>query len=389
MLYIPPEIEYILSVFEKNGCEAYLVGGCVRDMLTGTPPHDYDITTSAEPDYTMQLFEKTVPTGVKHGTVTVIYGGYSAEVTTYRSDGKYSDSRRPDSVTFVKTLKEDLARRDFTVNALAYSPSEGIKDYFGGSEDIEKKLLRAVGDPMRRFKEDALRILRLFRFSSVLGFEIEAETLNAALKSASLLKCISSERILEELEKTLAGVNPAALKPLTDAGGLGFLGLKQSPDYERLSGLQNSGISLFAFLYLTGADILRALELLKAPNKTKKTADKLLRLIEAPFPDSKPEIKEMLYFCGAETFGKYLAFEKAVLKRDTEKAEKMLLGIIRDREPYRISDLEINGKELKALGITGISAGKTLEALRRLVNEEPELNKKNILLQKAKEFNRN
>ena len=217
MLYIPPEIEYILSVFEKNGCEAYLVGGCVRDMLTGTPPHDYDITTSAEPDYTMQLFEKTVPTGVKHGTVTVIYGGYSAEVTTYRSDGKYSDSRRPDSVTFVKTLKEDLARRDFTVNALAYSPSEGIKDYFGGSEDIEKKLLRAVGDPMRRFKEDALRILRLFRFSSVLGFEIEAETLNAALKSASLLKCISSERILEELEKTLAGVNPAALKPLTDA----------------------------------------------------------------------------------------------------------------------------------------------------------------------------
>lgn len=389
MLYIPPEIEYILSVFEKNGCEAYLVGGCVRDMLTGTPPHDYDITTSAEPDYTMQLFEKTVPTGVKHGTVTVIYGGYSAEVTTYRSDGKYSDSRRPDSVTFVKTLKEDLARRDFTVNALAYSPSEGIKDYFGGSEDIEKKLLRAVGDPMRRFKEDALRILRLFRFSSVLGFEIEAETLNAALKSAPLLKCISSERILEELEKTLAGVNPAALKPLTDAGGLGFLGLKQSPDYERLSGLQNSGISLFAFLYLTGADILRALELLKAPNKTKKTADKLLRLIEAPFPDSKPEIKEMLYFCGAETFGKYLAFEKAVLKRDTEKAEKMLLGIIRDREPYRISDLEINGKELKALGITGISAGKTLEALRRLVNEEPELNKKNILLQKAKEFNRN
>ncbi len=389
MLYIPPEIEYILSVFEKNGCEAYLVGGCVRDMLTGTPPHDYDITTSAEPDYTMQLFEKTVPTGVKHGTVTVIYGGYSAEVTTYRSDGKYSDSRRPDSVTFVKTLKEDLARRDFTVNALAYSPSEGIKDYFGGSEDIEKKLLRAVGDPMRRFKEDALRILRLFRFSSVLGFEIEAETLNAALKSASLLKCISSERILEELEKTLAGVNPAALKPLTDAGGLGFLGLKQSPDYERLSGLQNSGISLFAFLYLTGADILRALELLKAPNKTKKTADKLLRLIEAPFPDSKPEIKEMLYFCGAETFGKYLAFEKAVLKRDTEKAEKMLLGIIRDREPYRISDLEINGKELKALGITGISTGKTLEALRRLVNEEPELNKKNILLQKAKEFNRN
>lgn len=389
MLYIPPEIEYILSVFEKNGCEAYLVGGCVRDMLTGTPPHDYDITTSAEPDYTMQLFEKTVPTGVKHGTVTVIYGGYSAEVTTYRSDGKYSDSRRPDSVTFVKTLKEDLARRDFTVNALAYSPSEGIKDYFGGSEDIEKKLLRAVGDPMRRFKEDALRILRLFRFSSVLGFEIEAETLNAALKSAPLLKCISSERILEELEKTLAGVNPAALKPLTDAGGLGFLGLKQSPDYERLTGLQNSGISLFAFLYLTGADILRALELLKAPNKTKKTADKLLRLIEAPFPDSKPEIKEMLYFCGAETFGKYLAFEKAVLKRDTEKAEKMLLGIIRDREPYRISDLEINGKELKALGITGISTGKTLEALRRLVNEEPELNKKNILLQKAKEFNRN
>lgn len=389
MLYIPPEIEYILSVFEKNGWEAYLVGGCVRDMLTGTPPHDYDITTSAEPDNTMRLFEKTVPTGVKHGTVTVICGGYSVEVTTYRSDGKYSDSRRPDSVTFVKTLKEDLARRDFTVNALAYSPGEGIKDYFGGREDIEKKLLRSVGDPMRRFKEDALRILRLFRFSSVLGFEIEADTLNAALKSAILLKNISSERILEELEKTLAGVNPAALKPLTDAGGLGFLGLKQSPDYQKLPALSESGISLFAFLYLAGADVPSALELLKAPNKTQKNADKLLRLIDAPFPNSKPEIKEMLYFCGVEVFGKYLAFEKSCLKRDTDKAEKMLREIIRDKDPYRISDLKINGKELKALGITGIRTGKTLEDLRRLVTEEPELNKKNILLQKAKEFNRN
>ena len=150
MLFIPPEIQFIIDTLNKNGFEAYLVGGCVRDMLMGIPPHDYDITTSAPPEIILTLFEKTVPTGIKHGTVTVINSGIAAEVTTYRADGDYADHRRPMSVTFVKSLKEDLARRDFTVNAIAYNEKEGIKDFFGGIEDINKKILRAVGDPEKR-----------------------------------------------------------------------------------------------------------------------------------------------------------------------------------------------------------------------------------------------
>ena len=179
MLFIPPEIEFIIDRLENNGFEAYLVGGCVRDMLMGIPPHDYDITTSAEPEITLSLFPKTVPTGIKHGTVTVLNKGFAAEVTTYRSDGEYGDHRRPESVTFVKSLKEDLARRDFTVNAIAYNENEGIKDFFGGKEDINNKILRAVGNPEKRFTEDALRILRLFRFASILGFTPEKGKLSA------------------------------------------------------------------------------------------------------------------------------------------------------------------------------------------------------------------
>lgn len=388
MLFIPPEIQFIIDRLQGNGFEAYLVGGCVRDMLTDIPPHDYDITSSATPEIILSLFEKTVPTGVKHGTVTVINGAYAAEVTTYRTDGEYSDHRRPRSVTFVKSLKEDLARRDFTVNAIAYNKSEGIKDFFGGREDIKNKILRAVGEPEKRFTEDALRILRLFRFASVLGFTPEKETLKAALKCAPLLKGISAERISTELKKAVNGKNPEALKPLTDISGLKFIGIK-NPDYSKITPLQDAGLALFGFLYSSADDIMSALDFLKPSNKEKKLAENLLALLSLSFPQNKTEIKEMLFKTDTYTVEKYLYFEKYYLGTDTENAFNMLREILGNGEPYKISDLKIGGRSLIKLGISGEKVGETLEYLRQSVTADPTLNRREILLQKAEEFNRN
>ena len=388
MLFIPPEIQFIIDRLEKNGFEAYLVGGCVRDMLMDIPPHDYDITTSAPPEITASLFTKTVPTGIKHGTVTVINSSYAAEVTTYRTDGKYGDHRRPENVTFVKSLKEDLARRDFTVNAIAYNKKEGIKDFFGGREDIENRILRAVGVPEKRFTEDALRILRLFRFASVLGFTPEEGTLEAALECAPLLKNISAERISSELKKTVSGKNPEALKPLTDICGLRFIGIK-NPDYSKIVPLQGAELALFGFLYSSTDDLMSAFEFLKPSNKEKKLYENIITLLSLPFPKGKTEIKEMLFKTDVPSVEKYLHFEKKYFDTDSENALNMLREILENGEPYRISDLEIGGRSLIKLGICGEKAGVTLEYLRKCVAADPTLNRREILLQKAEEFNRN
>lgn len=378
MLFLPSDTEYIIETLQKNGYEAYAVGGCVRDMLNGDTPHDFDITTSAEPETVISLFEKTVPTGIKHGTVTVIINGVPNEVTTYRTDGEYRDHRRPDSVIFVKSLREDLARRDFTVNAMAYNKNDGLKDFFGGKQDIQNRILRAVGEPERRFYEDALRILRLFRFSSVLGFNIEENTLKAALEYAPTLKNVSAERIYSELLKTVCGKNPAALKPLTDIGGLGFLGLNTAPDYGILPLLNSADTKLFAFLYSGGADVTAALDFLKVPNKTKKAARDMLTLLNMPLPVSKPEIKEMLYLTSPLSVENYFDY-KAAYGENCENARNMLSEIIENAEPYKISDLKIRGKDLKKLGISGRGVGETLENLRRLVINDPTLNTKKRL----------
>ena len=388
MLFLPSDTEYIIETLQKNGYEAYAVGGCVRDMLNGDTPHDFDITTSAEPETVMSLFEKTVPTGIKHGTVTVIINGVPNEVTTYRTDGEYRDHRRPDSVIFVKSLREDLARRDFTVNAMAYNQKDGLKDFFGGREDIENRILRAVGEPGRRFYEDALRIMRLFRFSSVLGFDIEENTLKAALEYAPTLKSVSAERIYSELLKTLCGKNPAALKPLTDIGGLGFLGVNTSPDYGILPLLGSADTKLFAFLYSGGAEVSPALDFLKVPNKTKKAARDMLTLLNMPFPKTKPEIKEMLYLTSPVSVENYFDY-KAAYGENCENARNMLSEIIENAEPYKISDLKIRGEDLKKLGIRGRETGEMLEALRKYVIPDPTLNTKSRLLEEIKNLRSN
>lgn len=206
---IPKQIEEVLEKLEKAGFEAYIVGGCVRDGIMGKTAHDYDITTSAEPWETERVFAdcRVVETGIKHGTVTVLYKGMSVEITTFRVDGDYPDGRHPEKVAFSRNLKDDLARRDFTMNAIAYSPRRGIIDIFGGESDIKGRIIRCVGDPEKRFSEDALRVLRALRFSAVLGFDIEENTKKSLLKKKETLAKVSKERTFSELKRLLCGEN--------------------------------------------------------------------------------------------------------------------------------------------------------------------------------------
>ena len=209
MTEILSEVATALKKLRQSGFEAYIIGGCVRDRLLGNTPKDYDITTSALPEETEKVFSKfrIIETGIKHGTVTVLINKSPIEITTYRIDSEYSDNRRPDSVVFTKSLREDAARRDFTMNAIASDENGNIVDYYGGTDDIKNKIIRCVGDPNERFNEDALRILRAIRFSSVLDFEIESKTRDAIFNNKELLKNISAERIASEFTKILCGKN--------------------------------------------------------------------------------------------------------------------------------------------------------------------------------------
>lgn len=384
MLKIPEKIEYILNTLQENGYEAYIVGGCVRDALLGLTPHDYDITTAATPEKIIELFEKTIPTGIKHGTVTVLVEKEPVEVTTFRTEGCYSDSRRPDSVEFVTDLKEDLSRRDFTVNALAFSPKQGLQDYFCGTLDLENKILKAVGDPEKRFSEDALRILRLFRFASQLDFKIEENTFNAALNLCHTLENISHERIFTELLKAITGKKPQALIPLIESGALEFLGISSVFDFSILKNLRkNENLCLAAFLYKTCRHPLDTLKVLKCSNAQYRYCERFLRLVGAELPKTKTELKNALFLTEEEAVTDWLSYLKAV-GENVENCRKMLNEIMENREPYLISHLAIDGKALKSLGLSGKAVGAKLEALRKAVAENPKLNTENTLIEMIK-----
>ena len=211
-LTLDPGAAALLDALHAAGYAAYAVGGCVRDSLLGRTAHDWDLCTSALPQQVMELFgaEQCIPTGLQHGTVTIKYGGQLYETTTFRTEGSYTDGRHPDAVQFVPDVREDLARRDFTINAMAYNEAEGLVDPFGGQKDLQNGLLRAVGEPQQRFTEDALRILRLYRFAARFGFALDAATARAARQLAPHLDCISAERIQEELAKLLTAPQPGA-----------------------------------------------------------------------------------------------------------------------------------------------------------------------------------
>lgn len=370
MLKIPEKIKFVLDTLTQNGYEAYIVGGCVRDSLLGLTPSDYDVTTSAKPQEIIGLFEKTVPTGLKHGTVTVIIENEPIEVTTFRTEGEYKDSRHPRNVKFVTDLREDLSRRDFTVNAMAYNETAGLVDLFGGVADLQNRILRAVGDPQKRFSEDALRILRLFRFASQLEFTPEKKTLNSALKLQKGLKNISKERIFSELCKAVNGKNPKAILPLVNSGGFEFLGVIKTPKFTMID---DSDLRLFVFLNTSSENPVEVLKTLKAPKKQIDFANKLIKL-QAIKINTKEDIKNALFLTDYNAVNLFLQ-----LQEDEDKL-KLLAEIIKNNEPYLISHLAIDGEILKNLGFEGKEIGEILERLRQTVVCDPQKNRKEILM---------
>lgn len=367
MFKIPKNIQFVIDRLTQNGYKAYIVGGCVRDILLGKTPHDFDVTTSAKPQEIIDLFEKTVPTGIKHGTVTVLMENEPIEVTTFRTEGDYTDNRRPDSVEFVTDLQEDLSRRDFTVNAMAYNENEGVIDYFGGKEDLNAKILKAVGNPEKRFLEDALRILRLFRFASTLNFKIEQNTFTSALKYSYLLKNVSRERIFEELKKAVLGDNFKIFKPLIETNALEFLNITNIPDFEKIKNLQSHpDICLYLFLETNALLELK-------PSGVQKEYFKMLDILSnMPLPQTDADIKEMLNIANANVLTDFFVLKGL----DTDNLKR----VINSGEPYSISHLKINGNDLINMGYKGEEIGKILEHLRKVVIINPQKNTKENLL---------
>ena len=373
---LPENVQKIIEALENSGYEAYIVGGCVRDYLLGTAPQDFDICTDATPDTVMSIFPHTVATGIKHGTVTVIADKTPYEVTTFRTDGVYKDSRHPEDVRFTKNIKDDLSRRDFTVNAMCYNQKSGLIDYFGGEADIKAKILRAVGDAETRFFEDALRILRLFRFASTLTFSIEEKTFAAAIKNAGYLENISRERIREELSRLSCGKSPEAVLPLLDTGALP--GMTANKEIAKITALpQNKRLKFFAFLNLASENAASTAENLKCSNAFKEYSEKMQTGLAAKC-ETPADIKKLLRLLEGDIFD-LLAYKKAILGEDTEELEAAAKRIIESGEPYKISQLKISGEDLRKKGYRGKDIGKKLEELLEKVINDPKLNRKEAL----------
>lgn len=383
-LFLPDYVKTIIKTLEKNGYKGYAVGGCVRDMIIGKIPHDYDVATDALPEAVEAMFERTIPTGIKHGTVTVLSAGFPIEVTTFRTESGYTDSRRPDSVNFVSDIKDDLSRRDFTVNAIAYNDDDGLIDPFGGCGDIDKRLLRAVGEPNLRFSEDALRILRLFRFSSQFGFTPECNTLDAAFNLSEGLKKISRERIASELLKAVCGDNPDALLPLLNHNALDFLGLSAPLSLAPLSKLKpEENIRLSAFTILCNADVESFSHELKLSNNLRNYLTSLTSLYNSPPKINRPDIKLAMHLYGGDRTSDYFRINEALNGIPTNEALELISDIITTQEPYTLSMLAVNGNMLSEIGIHGKDIGDALNHLLEAVINTPSLNTKEKLLEIA------
>lgn len=440
----PKEVKLIIDTFYRNNFEAFMVGGCVRDILLGNLPKDYDITTSAKPEITISLFNKTIPTGLKHGTVTVLINNEPYEVTTYRTEGKYIDNRRPSSVDFVTDIKEDLSRRDFTINALAYNEKVGLIDYFNGINDIKSKIIRCVGDADKRFKEDALRMLRAVRFSCQLNFDIEENTYAAIKSNYKLIENISSERIRDELCKILISENPSkGLEILRDTKLLEIIlpeinalynfspkctnhnrnvfthTLKVIDNTENdlllrlsalfhdvgklntLTPLNNGTFYGFPGHCLEGSIIVKKiLSRLRFDNNTIKVVSKLIEhhlVLNATVMPTKYEVKILLNEIGTDNINLLFSLQRAdinsldnpkVFLEKVRYTENLVNEIINNNEPLTIKDLNINGGDL--ISNLNLKPGKILgDVLNHLLNivlENPDLNSKEKLLTLAKNF---
>ena len=393
LMHLPKSVEFILDSMKKQGFTAHVVGGSVRDSLIGRTLGDFDITTNALPEETKSVFkdERTIDTGIKHGTVTLVLDGIPYEITTYRVDGEYNDNRHPDSVTFTDRLEEDLARRDFTVNAMAYNPDTGLSDPFGGRLDAERRLIRAVGDPYKRFDEDALRILRALRFASVLGFEIEKTTAAAARERAHLLASISKERVYTELKKLIMGTD--AVKILTEYSAviaplLCGLDVVKLPEKELFDGADI--IARFAVLFLyNSADPAphseRTFTELKSDKLTRSRVFLALDAINRVNLSSESAALSALADHGVDTVKDVLALG-ILAGKFTVREEHTLASAISSGKPYMISHLAVKGGDVASLGFKGEKIGEALRSLLAAVIVGKTENEKTALIEYAKKM---
>lgn len=397
---LPKNVENIIERLKEHGFEGFAVGGCVRDSLLKKTPTDWDITTDALPEDMKKIFKKTFDTGIAHGTVTVLMDGVGYELTTYRIDGNYSDGRHPDSVSFSKNLSEDLCRRDFTVNAMAYSHNKGIVDLFGGRKDLQNGIIRAVGDAKKRFDEDALRMLRAVRFASQLGFKIDDDTFEAIKEKAKLLSNVSKERIFVELNKSLCGDFAQNIKMVYTSGLYRYIGKEfaklDKSIYDFYPRKFHNKKHMYWAAFLENIENVEAVKKilfeLKSDNATRNNTYLLVKELKNPLPSSDEDIRWSLHRIGADLFCDYIEILKSGKKNvdildKIDTIENRYSLILKENHAYEISMLDITGKDLMDLGISkGPKIGEVLEFLLKKVIENPLNNEKSSLLRLAKEF---
>ena len=405
---MPSEVKFIISELESHEYEAFAVGGCIRDSLLGRTPNDWDITTSAKPEEVKGIFHRTVDTGIKHGTVTVLIGKKSFEITTYRVDGAYTDGRHPDSVRYSKYLKEDLRRRDFTINAFAYNDEVGLRDEFYGFRDMEWKIIRAVGNAEDRFSEDALRMMRAIRFAAQLGFNIELNTYNAIIKLAPNIKKVSAERIQVELTKTLMSDHPEVTIEYAKTGLFVEIlpvlydtlsGISAQKTLELLKYVPRMVIMRYAALlrYRTPEEARDVLRKLKLDNFTINTVTKLVEYqndINDVIEENDISVREAIHKYGTDLLELMFVFAEADgrMKREytgfnsrgrnvhLKTIKKLYDEILERGDCVDLKGLAVNGSDLMELGIVGEQIGETLNWLLHIVMENPALNNKNTLI---------
>ena len=378
---LPENVKYILNELYKNGYEGYIVGGCVRDHLMGKEPHDYDITTSALPEEVKEIFPHTVDTGIQHGTVTVIIDKTGYEITTYRIDGEYKDNRHPEEVIFTDRLSGDLSRRDFTINAIAYNDVKGYVDLFGGIEDIKRRVIRGVGEPAKRFQEDALRMMRAVRFSAQLDFAIEENTLNALKENADLIRNISIERIREEFFKLILSDHNERLDILLNSGMTEhFLPeiLDKKFDYGKINSLSRDIVVRLAYIFygIEWGNVKKIMKRLRTDNKSMAAVTLISKYTDYKITDLY-SIRKLVSLAG-ENIKRVIEVMCAVKNYDSEMYFNMLEEIKNDC--CSLKDLELSGNDLIATGIRGKLVGEALNKALDYVMREPQKNQKDILI---------
>ncbi len=403
-IYLPEKVKYIIDRIYENNYEAYIVGGCVRDSLLKLEPNDYDITTNATPDIILDIFKdfRCIETGIEHGTVSVLIDGDIYEITTYRIEGEYRDHRRPDNVDFTSDLREDLKRRDFTINSMAYNEKEGLVDLFGGQKDLDKKIIKTVGNPYDRFNEDGLRMVRAIRFSSKLDFDMEEETLLAIYDNAKIIENISLERITDEFTKIILSNKIENLIYLFKTKLLNYLNISEENDEEKINKLYEE----IKIINKMEMDITKRLVVLdyfieKLEIKCKSLCEELIyskkiikdhNTILSTLKNIKMEeldkfaVKKILNEIGRDLFQKYLDISEIIFK-NAKNTVDILREIEENNECYTIKNLKVNGNDIISLGYENKEIGKVLDEILNEVMKNPSLNDRNYLMKRYKKSN--